>query len=173
MVLHYIMNSYDPALVHGAFKLASKPLLPCWIIACLFPRAKATRVAMLLMQAVLAVLYMWQAISFVFAPAPPGVPGLLGSSYVLAKQDLTLPGIVNFFHGAADHQIAAAWQHYLAFDLFVGWAIARDAEIVGISKLIVAPCMFFTLMLGPNGSGMYLLAKLALGKFGGPGAALF
>ncbi|KAI9184479.1 hypothetical protein H9P43_003532 [Blastocladiella emersonii ATCC 22665] len=174
MVLGLIMNSYDPALVHGAFALVTKPLMPAWLLALFFPRATLTRRLLLAYQAVLASVYIWQAVSLIFEAAPPGVTGLLGSSYVLTSIDLfTLPGIVSFFHVAADHQVAAAWQHYLAFDLFVGWSIARDAEIVGISKFIVAPCMFFTLMLGPTGVGMYLLAKLALGKFGVKGQALF
>ena len=52
-----------------------------------------------------------------------------------------------------------AWVHFLAFDLFVArWAYVDNWE-TGISAWLMAPILFFTLMLGPVGFLLYLGAK--------------
>ena len=51
--------------------------------------------------------------------------------------------------------VLAGWVHYLVFDLLTGRWIALDAVKNGISKWFVAPCLFFTLMLGPVGFLLY------------------
>ncbi|MCH9684313.1 MAG: DUF4281 domain-containing protein [Deltaproteobacteria bacterium] len=50
------------------------------------------------------------------------------------------------------------WIHAVAFDLFVGAWIVRDAQRRSIPHLAVVPCLLGTLMLGPVG----LLAFLGL-----------
>ncbi len=50
------------------------------------------------------------------------------------------------------------WTHYLAFDLFIGMWIARDADAKGFSRIWQAPVLFLTFMAGPLG----LLIWLAL-----------
>lgn len=52
------------------------------------------------------------------------------------------------------------WIHYLAFDLFTGLWIARNADRHGISRWVQAPILFFTLMAGPLGLTLYLLLRL-------------
>ena len=54
--------------------------------------------------------------------------------------------------------LAAGWLHYLAFDLFVGTWIARDAAQRGLAHAAVLPCLALTFMFGPAG----LLAYAAL-----------
>lgn len=54
--------------------------------------------------------------------------------------------------------LAAGWLHYLAFDLFVGTWIARDAARRGLPHLAVLPCLALTFLFGPAG----LLAYAAL-----------
>jgi hypothetical protein len=54
--------------------------------------------------------------------------------------------------------LLAGWVHYLAFDLFIGAWETRDAMARGVSRLLLAPCLFMTFMLGPIG----LLAYHAL-----------
>ena len=56
-----------------------------------------------------------------------------------------------------------AWAHFLAFDLFVGRWIYLDSRERGFSAWLMAPVLFFTLMLGPIG----LLAYLGLRRLGG------
>lgn len=47
--------------------------------------------------------------------------------------------------------LAAGWLHYLAFDLFVGTWIARDAASRGLPHLLLLPCLALCLMFGPAG----------------------
>jgi Domain of unknown function (DUF4281) len=51
----------------------------------------------------------------------------------------------------SDPVLLAGWIHYLAFDLFVGCWIAREADAAGISRIIQAPLLAATFMFGPLG----------------------
>lgn len=59
---------------------------------------------------------------------------------------------------ASDGGVTIGWTHYLAFDLFTGLWIVRDADAKGFSRLVQAPVLFATLLAGPMG----LLAWLAI-----------
>ena len=50
------------------------------------------------------------------------------------------------------------WTHYLAFDLFIGMWIARDADAKGFGRIWQAPILLLTFLVGPLG----LLIWLAL-----------
>ena len=67
-----------------------------------------------------------------------------------------IPGIRKLFD--SDAGIVIGWTHYLAFDLFTGLWIARDADNKGFSRVWQVPILFATLMAGPVG----LLIWLAL-----------
>ena len=56
------------------------------------------------------------------------------------------------------------WIHYLAFDLFVGIWIARNADAHKISRWFQIPILFFTLMAGPIGLLLYLLLRQLKGE---------
>jgi hypothetical protein len=71
----------------------------------------------------------------------------------------SLEGVMALFSGP--WIVLGGWVHYLVFDLFIGAWEARDAARRGIRHLFVVPCLFFTLMLGPVGLGMYLLLRAA------------
>lgn len=58
-----------------------------------------------------------------------------------------------------DGGVTVGWTHYLAFDLFVGLWIARDADAKGFSRWLQAPVLFFTLMAGPLGLLLWLLIR--------------
>lgn len=98
------------------------------------------------------------------------VPVLFGAAYALilftdraGNPDgsfLTLPGVVAIFE--SPQTVAAAWIHYLVFDLFVGAWEVRDAQRLGIPHAAVVPCLFFTLMFGPVGLLVYLALRYAL-----------
>ncbi len=51
------------------------------------------------------------------------------------------------------------WIHYLAFDLFVGMWVARNADDYGFPRWLQIPVLFFVLMLGPLGLTLYLLLR--------------
>jgi len=51
------------------------------------------------------------------------------------------------------------WIHYLAFDLFVGIWVARNADKYGFARWLQVPILLFVLMLGPLGLILYLLLR--------------
>ncbi|MCB9762572.1 MAG: DUF4281 domain-containing protein [Alphaproteobacteria bacterium] len=84
-------------------------------------------------------------------------PGALGVLYigmlaVGAVSPFGEPGLANVIAMFQHPEIMVlGWVHYLAFDLFVGGWIARDAAARGVSRLWAAPCLVLTWMLGPSG----------------------
>jgi Domain of unknown function (DUF4281) len=59
----------------------------------------------------------------------------------------------------SDPVLVAGWIHYLAFDLFVGWWIAREADSEGISRIIQAPLLAATFLFGPLGLLLFHIIK--------------
>lgn len=59
----------------------------------------------------------------------------------------------------SDEALLAGWIHYLAFDLFVGMWIAKDAWGKDISRWAVFPCLLFTFMMGPVGVLVYFVVR--------------
>ena len=70
--------------------------------------------------------------------------------------EYSIQGIRALF--GSDGGIVIGWTHYLAFDLFVGLWIARDADAKGFSRWVQAPILLATFLAGPIG----LLAWLAV-----------
>ncbi len=71
----------------------------------------------------------------------------------------SIAGIRGLF--ASDGGIVLGWTHYLAFDLFVGLWIAKDADHKGFSRLVQLPFLFATLMAGPIGLFAWLVTREA------------
>jgi hypothetical protein len=69
----------------------------------------------------------------------------------------TIAGVRAIF--GSDAGVTIGWTHYLAFDLFVGLWIARDADAKEVSRLIQAPILLATFVAGPLGLGVWLLAR--------------
>lgn len=61
---------------------------------------------------------------------------------------------------ANDTALLGGWVHYLAFDLFIGAWIARKADEVGISRILQAPILVATFMLGPLGLLIFLTMRI-------------
>lgn len=55
--------------------------------------------------------------------------------------------------------LLAGWIHYLAFDLFIGSWIAQEADRLSISRIIQAPILIATFMLGPVGLVLFLVMR--------------
>ncbi|MEO1043225.1 MAG: ABA4-like family protein [Pseudomonadota bacterium] len=51
------------------------------------------------------------------------------------------------------------WAHFLAFDLFVGAWIVRDARVSRVPHILILVPLFFTLMAGPVGLLLYLILR--------------
>ena len=55
--------------------------------------------------------------------------------------------------------LLAGWVHYLAFDLFIGGWIASEADKIGLNRIVQAPILLATFLLGPVGLATFLLIK--------------
>lgn len=60
---------------------------------------------------------------------------------------------------ASEPVLLAGWLHYLCFDLMVGTLIAKEADKIGIARLIQLPVLFSTFYYGPAGMLLFLLLK--------------
>jgi hypothetical protein len=130
------------------FLVCNYGVLPAWLLLAFAPGWNGT--AMLIhrvwIPSLLGLAYGWALL------ANPGAPE--GASFG------TLEGVMLFF--TSPYATLAGWIHYLVFDLFVGAWEVRDARRHGIPHWMVLPCLFFTLMLGPIGLGLYLVLRGAL-----------
>lgn len=71
--------------------------------------------------------------------------------------DFSFAGIRDFFR--SEGGVAIGWTHYLAFDLFAGLWIARDADDKGFSRILQAPVLLLTFMAGPLGLLLWLVVR--------------
>ena len=69
----------------------------------------------------------------------------------------TVPGLRALF--MSDGGIVLGWTHYLAFDLFVGLWVSRDADAKGFSRWVQVPILFLILMAGPIGLLVWLAIR--------------
>ncbi len=140
------------------FRLSNLLVLPIWGLMILLPRWRWTQRIMRSpwVSAAPALLYValvvprlgtiWPAVT---KPTLAGIAPLLGSP-----------------EGAT-----IAWVHFLAFDLFIGRWIYLDSRERRVSALLMAPILFFTLMLGPLGFLTYLMVRaVAMTRETGKGA---
>lgn len=130
------------------FQWANRSVLFPWALLAFFPRTVWTRrlVHSGLFCALLALLYGTLLIM--------DLPGPRGANFS------SLDGIARIF--TSPKTLIAAWVHYLAFDLFVGSWIVRDAERLNVAHAWTVPSLFVTLMLGPLGLLSWLALRLIL-----------
>ncbi len=76
--------------------------------------------------------------------------------------EYTVDGLKAMF--ASRGAIVLGWTHYLAFDLFVGLWIARDADGRGVGRVVQLPFLFTTFMAGPIGLLAWLILRRPLSK---------
>jgi Domain of unknown function (DUF4281) len=69
----------------------------------------------------------------------------------------TLAGVMALFDSKGGAVIG--WTHYLAFDLFIGLWIARDADAKHIGRLWQSPVLALTLLVGPVGLLLWLIIR--------------
>jgi len=97
------------------------------------------------------------------------VPGLLAACYAAVigwklmaggpppGDVMTIAGLRSAF--ADDWVFAAAWTHYLVFDMVVGAWIARDAIRLGIPWPLRSLALVLTFLAGPVGFLIHLVAR--------------
>lgn len=128
-------------------------VLPFWLLLAALPHWKPTQwvVHSFAIPMFLGAAYAWFIAGVFASPAE-------GATFA------TLDGLMIFF--SQPGAVLAGWLHYLAFDLFIGAWVVRDAKRREIPQWFVIPCLFFTLMAGPIGLLLYLILRIALGRGG-------
>lgn len=133
------------------FALVNGWALVGWVLLVFFPRRPL--VLAIVMYGVVAMLCLCYALML----------GVLLSGNVDAgggsgSMDFTsLAGVMALFDSRGGATIG--WTHYLAFDLFAGLWIARDADAKGFGRLVQMPVLFATLMVGPVGLLIWLVIR--------------
>jgi hypothetical protein len=84
-------------------------------------------------------------------------PGRVAGAVAPKLSDYSIGGIRALF--GSDGGIVIGWTHYLAFDLFVGLWIARDADAKGFRRLAQVPFLLATFLAGPIGLFFWLLVR--------------
>lgn len=104
------------------------------------------------------------------------VPGLLAAAYAcvigwkLATHGpppadvMTLAGLRQVFDD--DWVFAAAWTHYLVFDMVVGAWIARDSVRLGMPWLLRTAALVLTFLAGPVGYLAHVVGRAVLRRTG-------
>ncbi|CAL5218620.1 g320 [Coccomyxa viridis] len=64
---------------------------------------------------------------------------------------------------ATKEVVLPAWVHYVAFDLFTAKWQVQDAAANHVPHLLVIPCLFMTLLLGPAGLLCYFIVRTLVG----------
>ncbi|NQX94721.1 MAG: DUF4281 domain-containing protein [Erythrobacter sp.] len=134
------------ALIFQGVNLAA---LIAWALLILAPRWPALLSALLyLVIGGLCALYAVLLISVLSGVIPAGNGG---------ADFTTIEGIRSIF--ASDVGVVIGWTHYLAFDLFVGLWIARDADAKFFPRWIQAPILLATFLAGPLGLVIWLVIR--------------
>ena len=133
------------------FSLANMYAIIAWIALALLPRWPALLAAILYAGVgLLCLTYAVGLIGMMSGLLDPG-GGTGGGNFS------SIEGVRTLF--SSDAGITVGWVHYLAFDLFVGLWIARDADSKGFGRVIQVPVLFFTLMAGPLGLLVWLAIR--------------
>jgi hypothetical protein len=123
------------------FQLASPLAMTGWLVLALSPLAPrwadriggfAIPILLSLLYAVVIMGYWWQG--------QGGFDSLANVMLLLSNPWMALAG----------------WVHFLAFDLFIGGWITRQARRDGVPHLLVLPCLLLTFLFGPVGLVLFL-----------------
>ena len=134
------------------FSLINLVAITGWLILWFAPRTPLFQSLIVYLGAgLLCLIYVISFAAFGLGLAPPGGPG----SDAAFRYDLA--GIRDLF--ATDAGVVIGWTHYLAFDLFVGNWIARDADQKGFGRVVQFPILVATLFAGPVGLLIWLVVR--------------
>jgi hypothetical protein len=126
-----------------------------WAALLALPRRPA--VNSFIMYAAVAMLCLAYAAMFVALFGGLADPGRAAGASEPDIGDYSIAGLRALF--MSDGGIVLGWTHYLAFDLFVGLWIGRDADAKGCSRLVQLPILILTLMVGPIGLLAWLVIR--------------
>lgn len=126
--------------------------LIAWVCLILLPRWPALLSALLYLGVgLLCLVYAAGLAAIMGGIADPGGSGMSDANFS------TIEGVRAIF--MTDGGLTIGWTHYLAFDLFVGIWIARDADAKGFSRLVQAPILLASFLAGPVGLLVWLVIR--------------
>ncbi len=125
----------------------------CWAVLLLAPRGDLSRsFVMYCGVALLCLVYGVLLVLLVAGLVDGGkVAGAGSASFT------TIEGVRGLFQ--SDGGVVVGWTHYLAFDLFAGMWIARDADAKKFSRLWQALVLLLTFIAGPLGLLLWLVIR--------------
>ena len=126
-----------------------------WVLLAALPRKPLVTTSILY----LGVALLCVAYTIMFALLFSGSldPGLVAGAKSVDVSDYSIPGIRVLFK--SDGGIVLGWTHYLAFDLFTGLWIAKDADAKSFSRIVQLPILFATFLAGPIGLLLWLVIR--------------
>ena len=139
----------------GIFVFTNVVAFACWAMLAFLPRRPMVMASVLFFG--VGLLCLVYAAMFVALFGGLADPVRLVGTPTADITDYTLPGLRTLF--MSDGGIVLGWTHYLAFDLFVGQWIARDADHKGFHRMVQLPFLFATLMAGPIGLLLWLVVR--------------
>ena len=128
----------------GWVALIISPIIPKW----------SDRIATYISPGLLSLAYMSLILAF-WANAEGGFDTLANVQLLFTQSEIAMAG----------------WLHYLAFDLFMGAWIVREARKASISHWFIIPILPMTLLFGPIGFVLFLALKSGLSLRGNQSAS--
>lgn len=139
----------------AVFSLTNTISLVAWALLILGPRGPRT--ASLVLYLGVGLLCLAYAIMFVTLFGGLVDPMRVQGATPPDLTDYSVAGLRALF--MSDGGIVLGWTHYLAFDLFIGQWIAKDADHKGFQRLVQAPLLVTTLFAGPIGLLIWLVLR--------------
>lgn len=149
----------------GLFEFTNIWAMGAWLVLLLAPRKPlAHSIVLYLGVALLCLIYVvcfaTYLTGWVDPAAQPGA-GEAGFGSIGEVRNLFL----------SDAGVVIGWTHYLAFDLFTGLWIARDADAKGFGRVWQVPFLAATFLAGPVGLLAWLIVRERAARRGARGAA--
>lgn len=134
----------SPIAMLGWIALLISPIIPKW----------SDRIATYISPGLLSLAYMSLILAF-WSGAEGGFDTLANVQLLFTQSEIAMAG----------------WLHYLAFDLFMGAWIVREARKASISHWFIIPILPMTLLFGPIGFVLFLALKSGLSLRGNQSAS--
>lgn len=147
----------------GLFGFTNTLAMLAWILLAFLPRKPLTHSAILYLG--VALLCLTYAVCFIAV--------LGGGLDPVSQPGAGKPGFGSIEAVRAifqsDGGVVIGWTHYLAFDLFTGLWIARDADAKGFGRVWQVPFLAATFMAGPIGLLSWLVVRERAARRSGRG----
>lgn len=131
---------------------ATTVALACWGILIFLPRRPfLLSLVMYLGVGILSLTYVIGLVSVMTGAADPG------GAYARDVSFFTVEGLRAI--STTDAGVVIGWIHYLAFDLFIGLWIARDADAKRFPRVLQGIILVLVLLAGPTGLLLWLILR--------------